>query len=407
VLFGVEQQLTKTLKVGASYIGQFGFGLFGERDVNVPPAIADPAHPGFFFFGDRPNPNFTAIRTNENSRTSHYNGLVVSANKIFTNHVQFVASYVYSKSLTSGEDFFGLSQPADYVNIRPELGPAFNDIRHAANMGVVLDSGKVTGNRWTGFFSNNLGLSWVGQIQSGRPYPFSTGTAGFANGRFFGAGSETQQRPNQLADGTVSSAGIAAFDGANALFGPGAVASCNSSGFFSPAQCASIQNTFLAPAAASSKGAVDVLTGDIVDFQKVSGNVGRDAGRGSNFVKFDASLHKTFAMPKAERVRLELRFDAFNVFNTSNFLSYNTNDVLTALAFATTPTGPAPNFFTCTSCQRPNGTFVGSNGQVLHLSDLTHGKVSSNLLSPTFNFLGDPASADGPRRLQLSFHVRF
>jgi hypothetical protein len=284
-------------------------------------------------------------------------------------------------------------------------------------MGVVLDSGKVTSKGWAGVFANNLGLSWVGQIQSGRPYPVSTGSAGFANGRFFGAGSETQQRPNEMADGSLSVAGLASAFGQNWLIGPAGVAQCNASGLFTPGQCGALQNTFAAPAGASGLGSVDTLNpNSIVDFRQVSGNVGRDAGRGSNFVKFDASLHKTFAIPKAERVKVELRFDAFNVFNTSNFLSYNTNDVLTALSPSVVPDPSDPNglavlptstFFNCTGCMRPNGTFVGTNGQALHLRDLTRGKVSANLLKPTFNAMGDPASADRPRTLQLSFHVRF
>jgi hypothetical protein len=56
---------------------------------------------------------------------------------------------------------------------------------------------------------------------------------------------------------------------------------------------------------------------------------------------------------------------------------------------------------------RPNGTFVGSTGQVLKLANLQKGKVSSQLLNPIFNGLGDPTTADIPRTLQLSFHVRF
>ena len=35
VNFGIEHQFTNTLKAGVQYIGQFGFGLFGERDMNV------------------------------------------------------------------------------------------------------------------------------------------------------------------------------------------------------------------------------------------------------------------------------------------------------------------------------------------------------------------------------------
>jgi hypothetical protein len=407
---GVEHQFTKTFKGAAQYIGQWGFGLFGERDANAPPVIADPLHPGFSYFGSRPNANFTAIRTNENSRTSHYNGLLVSGEKKFSNHIQFNASYTWSHALTSGEDFFGLSEPGDYVNIRPELGPAFNDIRHAANMGVVLDSGKLTTNRWTGFFANNLGLSWIGQIQSGRPYPISTGSAGFANGRFFGAGSETQQRPNVLPDGTISVAGIASAFGDIGLFAntpdqiiagnlvEGSHHLCTDQGF-TDAYCNSLQNTFLAPGAASGKGAVDVLSGETVEFKQVNGNLGRDAGRGAPFTKFDASLHKTYSIPGRENIKLEFRFDAFNVMNHTNWQSFNSNDVLTILPFNLDNT--------CTLCQRPNGTFIGASGQVLHLSDLTHGKISSNLLKPNFGILGDPGSADIARTLQLSFHVRF
>jgi outer membrane receptor protein involved in Fe transport len=417
--FGIEHQFTKTFKAEIQYIGQFGFGLFGERDTNAPPVLADPAHPGFFFYGPRPDQTFTAIRTNENSRTSHYNGLLVSGEKRLSNHIQFNASYTWSHAITSSEDFFGISEPGDYRNIRAELGPAYNDIRHAVNMGVVLDSGKMFGSGFLGSIANNLGLSWVGQVQSGRPYPISTGSSQFGNGsRFFGAGSETQQRPNVLPDGTISVAGIGSFDQSNANFSSASIPLCTGQGF-SLAQCSSIVNTFVAPPGADPHGPTDALSGDVVDFQLANGNLERNAGRGNAFVRFDASLHKTITMPKYENIKLELRFDAFNVFNHSNWASFNSNDVLTTMGLSRVfdnngnVIGPAPDFFTCTGCQRPNGTFVGVNGQVLHLSNLQHGKVSSNLLAGNqiFNGLGDPAADDvngiGPRKLQLSFHVRF
>ncbi len=410
VNFGVEHQFTNTLKAGVQYIGQFGFGLFGEQDLNAPPLIADPNHTGFFYYGARPDSRFGAERTNENSRTSHYNGMLVSVDKKMSNHVQLVASYTWAHAITSSEDFFGLSEPGNEASCcRSELGPAFNDIRHAANMGVVLDSGRLTTNRWAGAFANNLGVSWVGQLQSGRPYPISTGSAPFGGSeRFFGAGNETQQRPNVAADGTINTAGIASFDGGNALFGPGAVTKCIAAGF-ATAQCQAIQNAQAAPAGVTSTGAVDAVTGDPVTFKSVNGNLERDAGRGSPFVKFDASLHKSFNMPKYENIKLELRFDAFNVFNHSNLISYNSNDILEVLTpSVTNPGGPTavvnPDFFSCTACMRPNGTYVGSNGKVLHLSDLQHGnKIGGSV----FNGLGNPAADDSQRKLQLSFHVRF
>ena len=82
--------------------------------------------------------------------------MLVSLEKKFARHIQFNASYTWSHALTSGEDFFGLSEPGDFVNTRPELGPAFNDIRHAVNMGVVLDSGRLTSNHFAGVFAITL-----------------------------------------------------------------------------------------------------------------------------------------------------------------------------------------------------------------------------------------------------------
>jgi hypothetical protein len=395
VNFGIEQQFTPSLKGEIQYIGQFGFGLFGERDTNAPPVIADPAHPGFFFYGPRPNPRFGAIRTNENSRTSHYNGLLVSTNKTFNHHIQFNASYTWSHATASSEDFFGISEPGDFRTISAEMGPAYNDVRHAANMGVVLDSGKLTTNRFMGWVANNLGLSWVGQIQSGRPYPLSTGDTAFGNGsRFFGAGSETQQRPNVLSDGTISVAGIGSAGG---VIGNFTAATCIAAGN-SAAFCNANANTFAAPAGAAGAGPVDVFDNSVVvDFKQANGNLERNAARGSPFAKFDLSLHKQFAVH--ENVKLEFRFDAFNVFNHSNWTSFNSNDVLTALPFSLDPN--------CTNCQQLNGTFAGNAGQTLHIADLRSGKVSSDFTDPKFGGLGDPAADDAPRRLQLSFHVRF
>ncbi|HYX67897.1 MAG TPA: TonB-dependent receptor, partial [Terriglobales bacterium] len=221
----VEHQFGSSFTATVQYLGQFGFGLFGEDDLNAPPVLPDPAHPGFFFYGNRPDPNFQAVRTVDNSRTSHYNGLLVTVNKRFSRHVQFLANYTWSHSITSADDFF-ISEPATPGSIRPEMADALNDVRHAANFGVILDSGKMTEDRVKGWFVNDVTLSFLGQLQSARPYNLSTGTSGFLGESFFGLGNGTQQRPTVLPDGTLSSAGIASFSGQNALFGPGAVASC-------------------------------------------------------------------------------------------------------------------------------------------------------------------------------------
>ena len=110
---------------------------------------------------------------------------------------------------------------------------------------------------------------------------------------------------------------------------------------------------------------------------------------------------------------MELRADAINVFNHSNWLGFNSNDSLSVVGLSFDPnTGiPKSNFFTCTNCVRPNGTLVATNGQVLTLAMLQNGKLSPNLVNPLFGSLGssigDPATDDSPRQFQFSFHVRF
>lgn len=398
----IQHEFGKSVVAEIQYIGQFGSGLFGERDRNAPVIAADPAHPGFFYFQNqpkvdasqaitaRPDNRFTAVRTNENSRTSQYNGMLVSLSKRMSHHFSVNGSYTWSHAITSGEDFFGLSEPGDPTNIKAERGAAFNDVRHAVNLSGVIDTGRLSQTNILRWFTNDITLGLIEQLQSGRPYPFSTGSGGFANAIFFGAGNETSQRPNVLADGTISSAGIASADGTNGLF-------VGTPGF---------NNTFLAPADASALGAISADTGDVVDFKQINGNLKRDAGRGSPFYRTDASIKKSFRMPRAESVRLELQADALNLFNHSNWQGFNANDFLSLLAFDPSPT--------CTNCMRPNGTYAGNSGQILHLSDITHGKISNNLLIPNFGGanaplvgIGDPSSVDGARLFQLAFHVRF
>ncbi len=192
----IQHEFGNNIVAEIQYIGQFGSGLFGERDTNAPVVAADPAHPGFFYFQNqapvdptqkitaRPDNRFLAVRTNENSRTSQYNGMLVSLSKRMSQHFSLNASYTWSHAITSGEDFFGLSEPGDPRNIKAERGPAFNDVRHAVNLSGVIDSGRLSQTNILRWFTNDITLGIIEQLQSGRPYPFSTGSGGFANAIF-------------------------------------------------------------------------------------------------------------------------------------------------------------------------------------------------------------------------------
>jgi hypothetical protein len=381
--FSITRQLGRSFVVDVGYIGVLGYGLFGERDTNFPISKADPNHPGFFYFVNRPDPRLDAVRTNENSRTSAYHGLTVSATKRLSHHIQFQAGYAYSKQISSSEDFFGLSEPGDVTNIAAERALAQSDTRHQGNFGMVFDTEKLIEHSFVKHIVNNWTIGVIGQLQSGRPYPVSTGDVPFATSAFFGAGNESQQRPNVLPDGTLVSTNIASAFGTNLNVSQAGHAVCN---------CP--QTTFLAPPDASPLGSVDTFTGDIVDYKQVNGNLVRNDGHGSPYYRFDVSFIKAF--PIREQMRLELKADVFNIFNHSLFLLYNTNDVLSLM-----PVVADPNCRVCLNAF--TGRYIGADGQVLKIQDLQSGHAPKGI----FGGLGDPAGTDISRTVQLSLRFRW
>jgi hypothetical protein len=391
--FTFSRQIGRNFVLDLGYLGVFGHGLFGERDLNYPVINADPAHPGFFYFGDRPDPRFTAVRTNENSRRSTYNALVVSAQKRYSNHLSFQAGYVFSKLLTNGEDFFGISEPADPRNVNLDFSRASNDTAHQFNFGLVYDTENLT-QGFARHFVNNWTIGMVGRLESSRPYPISSGDGPFSGSTFFGAGNETVQRPNILPDGTLSTTNVAG-RGGNLLVGPAGNALCP----------ACPQTTFKAPPGASSSGPLDSLepfdpiTGDpnIVDFQFLTGDLERNAGRTNPFYRFDLSFIKAF--PIREQMRFEVKVDIFNVLNHANFLLFNGNPNLNQLPISTDPN--------CRVClNATNGKYIGANGQTLTLNDLQNG-YTAPLKAGQFGALGNPSTTDLPRTIQLSARFRW
>ena len=165
------------------YQGVFGHGLFGGTDTNFPTPVADPNHPGFFYFqaipgssNDRPNGAFGAIRTNFSDRTSGYNALVVTAEKRLAHHFQFTSSYTWSHTISNGEDIFGLSEPANpLTSLNTETASSLEDIRHLANFNFIADSNNLVHAPILNHIVNNWTFGLLGTLQSGRPYPISTG----------------------------------------------------------------------------------------------------------------------------------------------------------------------------------------------------------------------------------------
>jgi len=69
-----------------------------------------------------------------------------------------------------------------------------------------------------------------------------------------------------------------------------------------------------------NSGTVEIPT----DRTQPFGNAPRNAVRGPRFAQFDLGLHKAIGLGR-EATRLELRLEAFNLFNRTNFSTPNAN----------------------------------------------------------------------------------
>lgn len=302
------------------------------------------------------------------------------------------------------------------------------DIRHLANFSFVTDTNHLIGTPALGDFVNDWTFSVLGSIQSGRPYPVSTGDGFFTGSAFAALASETNRRPNICGTGStipgcagapagaLVATNIASIAGTNLAIGPAGVAACQAAGL---ANCAALQTTFAPPvdpmtgaSLASTSGPADSYAGTPVEFQYINGNLVRNAGLSLGLTRFDISLMKAFRIRKWESASVELKMDVFNVFNHPLFIANDSNDVLNVLPLpALTVGGVANPDFNCTSaCLNPfTGLYLGQNGQPLTLRAFQSGRVDKNLNPNTTNFLGigNPASDVTSRIMQLAIRFRW
>jgi hypothetical protein len=412
-----QRQIGSSFTYSIGYQGVFAHGLFGEKDTNFPTPIADPAHPGYFYMPGVPNSAFGPIRTVFSDRESGYNALMVTAVKRMSHHIQFQGSYVWSHTLSDGEDFFGLSEPGNpLAPLSLDNASAQNDLRHLVNFNFVSDTNNLFETPVVRTILNNWTLGMMSTLQSGRPFPVSTGDASFTGLNFTDLGSETMQRPNVCTAGSSApgcagapigalvATNIGSISGTNLEVGPAGVAACVAAGL---TDCAALKTTFAAPAGASTSGPVDSFTGTPVDFQYIDGNLVRNAGQSLAIYRFDISLTKAIKVPKWESASLELKMDVFNLFNHPGFIFNNSFDALNLLLLpALTVNGaPNPNFNCTVSCLNPfTGLYLGTNGQPLKLANFQRATFDA---AKNFTGLGGPAGEVTPRIIQLAVRFRW
>ena len=308
--FGVQKKLPLESVLDVSYVGSLGAHLLQRRNINAPyygaayqPQNQDrtqtfngngaSALPVDFL---RPYQGFGNISYIEPASSSNYHSLQMSWNRRFSKGLLLGVTHTWSKALgTQAADLPGITAfGAPRIDINQRLAnyaPQDFDRRHNFNINWVYEIPKATRNPGLALFLNGWQVSGIYRYQTGAPY-----NVGFNIPGLSGYGVTGTQ---QIEGGRIAIVG-----------NPGSGASSDPYRQFNVA-------AFTTPGL---------------------GSLGLESGR--NFLyrppinALDATLSKTFRFK--ERMGVELRLDAFNAFNHTQF------DVINSTLSVTSLTNPTP-----------------------------------------------------------------
>jgi hypothetical protein len=285
--FDIQQQIAKDFIATIGYVGSKGTNLIGAVDLNlVRPGDADKAGlrpaSGYFTAGAttarlnaiRPYKGFVAVNTIQPAFDSNYHSLQVSAQKRFQGGSLINLAYTWSKALTNnGTD--RSSAPQNSYDFDAEWGPAPLDRTHVLNVSYVYE---------LPFFQTQEGL--VGRVLGGWQV---SGITSFMTGQPLTVTSGTGQDPAGL-------------------------------GFLGPSLAGPRPDVVGNPEQGTNLRTMDSWFNKTVFAEPAPGrpgNAGRGILRGPSFYKWDLSLFKNIKVN--ERLRFQLRGEAFNAFNQTNW----------------------------------------------------------------------------------------
>ena len=316
--FSIQTRLPWTLALDTAYVGGMSRHLQDNRNINpIPygaaflPQNQDPTKvttpttlPGANALPDvflRQLRGFGQILLYESAATSNYNALQLNLNRRFGQGLFFGVAYTWSKAMTTATSD---STPVRFDNLtrKLEYAPANFDRTQVFALNYVYNFPKIqAGNAFTHAITNGWQVSGVTQALTGIPFTptFTVAGAGSLNitGNTLvnnGLGGSNSNNPfnNHTSNYPYEGARIGVVKGCDPY--------THSSNPFNRLNAA----CFFAP----SPGSIGAESG--LNFLRQPG-----------LINFDLSLQKEFSVK--ERVRFQLRVDAFNVFNHANFTGLN------------------------------------------------------------------------------------
>jgi Carboxypeptidase regulatory-like domain len=307
----IDQQLTPTTTLSVGYIGSHGYHELLSVDANLPTPTICPAAPcpagypagAFFYPTNAPLSNNAVWNTTHwfSEGISSYHGLEVDVTRRVGRGLQFRGAYTFSKSLNDGDSMntsVATNSPAFASNplqLNADYGRASFDVRHAGVINATYDLpfGRATSAPWVQKLLGNWQLSGIETILSGLPF-----TPQLSYNPSNDGDTRNPVRPSVNPN----------FSGQIVQGGPAS--------YFNPA-------AFIQP-----------LPGTY-------GNAGRNILQVPGLSTTDISLAKKFSL--TERLNLQFRTEAFNLFNHTNFSTPN------PVVYAAATGGPSPTAGVITS----------------------------------------------------------
>ncbi|HKE29105.1 MAG TPA: TonB-dependent receptor [Bryobacteraceae bacterium] len=272
--FNAEKSLGSSAMLQVGYVGSEGRHLATLLDINQPAVgssfiggknaagftVLQQSRPYYSMF-----PNFAAINQLQNGGTSNYNSLQVVVKTRSWHGLISQYSYTWSHYL---DEESSASLPQDSTNLKGDYGNATNDIHHQFKGYFIYDIPRLKwGPKWlTNGWQANSNL----YLRTGKPVLIKAAADNSGT-------QEGTERANIVGD---------PFAGASHAFVTG-----QSLRWFTP-------SAFVNPAVGTW------------------GSMQRDSVFGPGFASMDLSLFRTFTVK--ERLRLQFRAEAFNVFNRVN-----------------------------------------------------------------------------------------
>jgi hypothetical protein len=265
------------------------------------------------------NPVVQGFNYYANDGSAHFNALLAELHHKFGSTFELDTQYRLSRSIDSGSNNF--ANPNYQYNIASNIGPSDYDITHAAKVWGIWSPTLFRGSHsWAEKIVGGWSLSGIANWHSGFPFnpvyntpfdPVFGGSSGF--------GGSGQLRPAAYLGGASSDYGNDAFIRATGNF-PGGGATH----FTAPTV---VQGPSF-ECVTTNAITVDCPTGQ-VPFGPLPTppGVGRNAFRGPRYFDIDATLSKSFGLPKmrvlGEGARLEFRANFYNLFNKENLFNIN------------------------------------------------------------------------------------